>query len=67
MRRMAIAQVMHSDAMAELSALEPRADQNMDERDNEVDRLYWLINKQYHSLLRDARLAERLQMTPSRR
>lgn len=66
LRRMAaIAQVMHADAMADLAGHERPGEQDMDERDNEVDRLYWLINKQYHSLLRDARLAERLGMTPS--
>ncbi|MCA1812645.1 MAG: phosphate uptake regulator PhoU [Halobacteriales archaeon] len=66
LRRMAaLAQAMHTDALVMLQ--EPaRADPaGLEERDSEVDRLHWLINKQYHSLLRDARLAERLGMTPS--
>jgi phosphate uptake regulator len=66
LRRMAsMAQLMHQDAMAALTSPLGRSDSTMDERDNEVDRLYWLVNKQYHALLRDARLAERLAMTPS--
>jgi phosphate uptake regulator len=66
LRRMAaIAQAMHTEAIGELGG-PPRGEEGgMEERDNEVDRLYWLINKQYHALLRDARLAERLDMTPS--
>jgi phosphate uptake regulator len=54
---------MHTEAMAGLGGLAP--EQGLEERDNEVDRLYWLVNKQYHALLRDARLGERLGMTPS--
>lgn len=66
LRRMAaIAQAMHAEAMAALAEPERVDEVALDERDNEVDRLYWLINKQYHALLRDARLAERLDMTPS--
>lgn len=65
LRRMAsMAQLMHQDAMAALAAQSGPGDATMEERDHEVDRLYWLVNKQYHALLRDARLAERLDMTP---
>ena len=67
LRRMAsIAQLMHSDAINELSGpARAPGDPSMEDRDSEVDRLYWLINKQYHGLLRDARLAERMGMTPN--
>jgi phosphate uptake regulator len=64
LRRMAaITQAMHADAMAHLESPDRGSEPGMEDRDSEVDRLYWLINKQYHSLLRDARLAERLEMT----
>ncbi|HEV8361500.1 MAG TPA: PhoU domain-containing protein [Candidatus Thermoplasmatota archaeon] len=64
-RRMAaIAQAMYAEAVAGLGGT-LSVDAGLEERDSEVDRLYWLINKQYHSLLRDARLAESLGLSPS--
>jgi len=66
LRRMgAMTQVMFTDALALLATPDMPTDGTMDERDSEVDRLYWLINKQYHTLLRDARLSSRLEMTSS--
>lgn len=66
LRRMsALARQMHADAVAPLGAVIGPSDRTMDERDGEVDRLFWLVNRQYHTLLRDARLADDIGATPS--
>ncbi len=35
------------------------------DRDDEVDRLFWLINKQFHALLRDVSYATTMELSPS--
>lgn len=40
-------------------------DENMQERDDEVDRLYWMVNKQYHGVMRDPSYAQRLDVSVS--
>ncbi|HET6403406.1 MAG TPA: phosphate uptake regulator PhoU [Candidatus Thermoplasmatota archaeon] len=40
-------------------------DDAFQERDDEVDRLYWMVNKQYHGVMRDPTYAQRLGVTPS--
>lgn len=37
----------------------------VEERDDEVDRLFWLINKQFQALLRDGSYAAKMELTPS--
>lgn len=32
------------------------------ERDDEVDRLYWMVNKQYHAVLRDPSYAQKMEI-----
>jgi phosphate uptake regulator len=34
-------------------------------RDDEVDRLFWLVNKQFHALLRDVSYASEMEISPS--
>jgi phosphate uptake regulator len=66
LRRMSIlTQAMQDEAFGTL--LEPRADaiQSVEDRDNEVDRLYWLVNKQYHAMLRDVTYAAKMEMSAS--
>ena len=36
-----------------------------DDRDDEVDRLYWLVNKQFHAILRDSTYAAKMGITAS--
>ncbi len=60
-----IAQIMFQDA---LNAFETRdADLAMDvtDRDDEVDRLEWMVSKQMHALLDQPRLAARLNIRPA--
>lgn len=35
------------------------------ERDDEVDRLYWMVNKQYHAILRDPSYAQKMGLNAS--
>lgn len=35
------------------------------ERDDEVDRLYWMVNKQYHAILRDPTYAQKMGLNSS--
>lgn len=66
LRRMAaMCQLMHQDAWSQVKTGLAKEDAGMEERDSEVDRLYWLVNKQFHRLLRDAQLADKMQMTPN--
>lgn len=60
LRRMqAIARTMQEDALKVFeSPMEEEA--TLDERDDEVDSLYWIINKQYHAILRDPTYAQKM-------
>ena len=64
LRRMqALARAMQEDA---LRLLETEAEENvsesLEERDDEVDRLYWMINKQFHAILRDPSYAQKMEL-----
>lgn len=66
LRRMSLlAHAMQEEALGTL--LNPNADalQSLSDRDDEVDRLYWLISKQYHALLRDASWGAKMELTAS--
>ena len=55
LRRMGmLCQAMQQEAFQNLR--EPKVDavQSAEDRDDEVDRLYWLASKQYHAILRDS-------------
>lgn len=60
LRRMqAITRSMQEDALRTFSA--PADDAStIEERDDEVDSLYWIINKQYHAILRDPTYAQKM-------
>ncbi|MGI0067199.1 MAG: PhoU domain-containing protein [Thermoplasmata archaeon] len=54
---------MHSDAMAAFRAQDASIARDVIERDWEVDRLHWFIEKQVNSALRDVRVLSSLDLT----
>jgi phosphate uptake regulator len=54
---------MQQEALAALKHPSPDVTASEEDRDAEVDRLYWLTNKQYHALLRNAQFAARMGIT----
>ncbi len=65
-RRMGmLAQAMQDEALAALREPDPDARRSLEDRDGEVDRLYWLVSKQYHAMLRDPAYASKMELTAS--
>ena len=54
---------MHTDAMAAFQSQDPLIARDVVERDWEVDRLHWFMEKQVNSALRDARVLASLDLT----
>jgi len=54
---------MHADAMAAFRHRDPSIARDVVERDWEVDRLHWFLEKQVTSALRDARILASLELT----
>lgn len=66
LRRMSIlTQAMQEEAFGCLAKPNPDAVKSSEDRDDEIDKLYWLINKQYHAMLRDTTYATSMDMTTS--
>jgi len=66
LRRMqALVRGMQEEAMRAFSEAVADADALFEERDDEVDSLYWMINKQYHAILRDPTYAQKMGLTAS--
>lgn len=66
LRRMSmLTQAMQEEAFAALLDPNPDFVKSLKDRDDEVDRLYWLANKQYHAMLRDVSYAAKMDMTAS--
>jgi phosphate uptake regulator len=64
LRRMVmLAQAMQEEAWEALRAPDAELVASLRDRDDEVDRLYWLVNKQYHAMLRDATYASKMDMS----
>jgi phosphate uptake regulator len=64
LRRMGIlTQAMQEEALTALRNPKPELAQSANERDDEVDRLFWLVNKQYHAILRDASYAAKMGLS----
>lgn len=60
-RRMGIlTQAMQEEAVVALRDPKPEMARSEEDRDVEVDRLYWLVNKQYHAILRDSNYAAKM-------
>jgi phosphate uptake regulator len=51
---------MHSDAMIAFESKDATLAKDVMDRDSEVDRLYWMVAKQYNMILEDRNLAERM-------
>ncbi|HEV2231000.1 MAG TPA: phosphate uptake regulator PhoU [Thermoplasmata archaeon] len=54
---------MHTDAMAAFKAHDPSIAKDVIERDWEVDRLHWFVQKQVTTALRDARVLASINLT----
>lgn len=66
LRRMSmLTQAMQDEALTALRDPTAGVTQSLQERDDEVDRLYWLVNKQYHAMLRDVSYAAKMELTAS--
>lgn len=66
LRRMqALARSMQEDAMRVFQEPVDDVATLFEERDDEIDSLYWMVNKQYHAILRDASYAQRAGLTAS--
>lgn len=66
LRRMGVlAQAMQQEAHQALREPRPEAAQSAEDRDDEVDRLYWLASKQYHAILRDSTYGSKMGLNAS--
>lgn len=66
LRRMqALTRAMQDDALRAFGEEIEEIDATFAERDDEVDRLYWMVNKQYHAILRDPTYAQKMELNPS--
>ncbi len=54
---------MLEDAMRALETRDPLLADDVQSRDNDVDRLHWLVARQYNILLHNINLAEKMNMT----
>lgn len=54
---------MHEDAMSALQTSNKKIAEDVVTRDNEVDRLHWLVARQHNIILQNMSLAEKLGMT----
>jgi phosphate uptake regulator len=65
LRRMeALTRTMQEDALRAFRTGPEDAVESLTERDDEVDRLHWMINKQYHALLREPAYAQKMNLNP---
>ena len=55
---------MHMEAIRSLTESNPAIADDVVARDDEVDKLFWMIEKQHHQVLRDVYFAEKLNVTP---
>lgn len=64
-RMQRIARIMYDDALLALQARDVGAAQEVASRDDELDRLLWMVSKQMHALLEQPRLAAKLSVRPA--
>jgi phosphate uptake regulator len=64
-RMQRIARIMYDDAVTALQARDAGAAQEVATRDDELDRLLWMVSKQMHALLEQPRLAAKLNVRPA--
>lgn len=66
LRRMqALTRAMQEDALRAFGESIEDLEAVIAERDDEVDRLYWMVNKQYHAILRDPSYAQKMGLNAS--
>ena len=66
LRRMqALTRTMQDDALRAFREELDDMRASFGDRDDEVDRLYWMINKQYHAILRDPSYAQKMGLNAS--
>jgi phosphate uptake regulator len=64
LRRMSIlTRAMQEEAVRSLAIDDATLVARAEERDDEIDKLYWLVNKQYHAMLRDTSYATLMGMS----
>lgn len=64
-RMQRIARIMYDDAITALQARDVDAAEEVARRDDELDRLLWMVSKQMHALLEQPRLAAKLNVRPA--
>lgn len=64
-RMQRIARIMYDDAVMALEARDIEAAKSVAQRDDELDRLLWMVSKQMHALLEQPRLAAKLSVRPA--
>lgn len=64
-RMQRIARIMYDDAVTALQTRDIEAAQAVASRDDELDRLLWMVSKQMHALLEQPRLAAKLSVRPA--
>jgi phosphate uptake regulator len=64
-RMQRIARLMFDDAMKALESRDASAAKDVARRDDELDRLLWMVSKQMHALLEQPRLAAKLSVRPA--
>lgn len=64
-RMQRIARIMYDDALAALQTRDVEAAKAVASRDDELDRLLWMVSKQMHALLERPRLAAKLSVRPA--
>ena len=64
-RMQRIARIMFDDAVAALHGRDAAGARDVASRDDELDRLLWMVSKQMHALLEQPRLAAKLSVRPA--
>src|SRR5437773_3850097 len=64
-RMQRIARIVYADAVTALQSRDAGAAQEVAQRDDELDRLLWMVSKQMHALLEQPRLAAKLNVRPA--
>lgn len=64
-RMQRIARLMYDDALKALEARDAALAKDVSRRDDELDRLLWMVSKQMHALLEQPRLAAKLNVRPA--
>ncbi len=64
-RMQRIARIMYDDAVTALQTRDLDAAEEVSRRDDELDRLLWMVSKQMHALLEQPRLAVKLNVRPA--